>query len=83
MGATSSGRPTSPAEIASPYASRLNPSRRLMVSTDLDTVSRREGRPASELLRAHLEQRVPARRLGMPDEVARLSPPSRLTPPRS
>jgi len=54
-----------------------------MVSADLDTVSRREGRPASELLRAHLEQRVPARRLGMPDEVARLSPPSRLTPPRS
>jgi NAD(P)-dependent dehydrogenase (short-subunit alcohol dehydrogenase family) len=43
-----------------------------MNSTDLEIVSRREGRPAPELLRAHLEQRVPARRLGTPDEVAGL-----------
>lgn len=43
-----------------------------MNSTDLETVSRREGRPASELLQAHLEQRVPARRLGTPEEVAGL-----------
>jgi NAD(P)-dependent dehydrogenase (short-subunit alcohol dehydrogenase family) len=43
-----------------------------MNRTDLGIVSRREGRPASELLRAHLEQRVPARRLGTPDEVAAL-----------
>ena len=41
-----------------------------MNSTDLETVSRREGRPAAELLRAHLDQHVPARRLGTPDEVA-------------
>ena len=41
-----------------------------MNSTDLEAVSRREGRPADELLRAHLEQRVPARRLGTPEEVA-------------
>jgi len=41
-----------------------------MNSTDLETVSRREGRPAAELLQAHLDQRVPARRLGTPDEVA-------------
>lgn len=43
-----------------------------MSSDDLDTVSRREGRSASELLHSHLEQRVPARRLGTPDEVAGL-----------
>jgi NAD(P)-dependent dehydrogenase (short-subunit alcohol dehydrogenase family) len=43
-----------------------------MNSTDLETVSRREGRPAAELLQAHLETRVPARRLGTPDEVAGL-----------
>jgi NAD(P)-dependent dehydrogenase (short-subunit alcohol dehydrogenase family) len=43
-----------------------------MNSVDLETVSRREGRPAAELLRAHLEQRVPARRLGTPEEVAGL-----------
>jgi NAD(P)-dependent dehydrogenase (short-subunit alcohol dehydrogenase family) len=43
-----------------------------MNSDDLDIVSRRTGRSASELLHAHLEQRVPARRLGTPDEVARL-----------
>ena len=41
-----------------------------MNSTDLETVSRREGRPAQELLQAHLDQRVPARRLGTADEVA-------------
>jgi NAD(P)-dependent dehydrogenase (short-subunit alcohol dehydrogenase family) len=41
-----------------------------MNSADLETVSRREGRPAQELLQAHLDQRVPARRLGTPDEVA-------------
>jgi NAD(P)-dependent dehydrogenase (short-subunit alcohol dehydrogenase family) len=43
-----------------------------MNSADLSIVSRREGRPAPELLQEHLEQRVPARRLGTPDEVARL-----------
>ena len=43
-----------------------------MSSGDLETVSRREGRPASELLSEHLERRVPARRLGTPDEVAGL-----------
>jgi NAD(P)-dependent dehydrogenase (short-subunit alcohol dehydrogenase family) len=43
-----------------------------MNSTDLETVSRREGRPAAELLQAHLDQRVPARRLGTPGEVAGL-----------
>jgi NAD(P)-dependent dehydrogenase (short-subunit alcohol dehydrogenase family) len=43
-----------------------------MSSGDLETVSRREGRPASELLREHLERRVPARRLGSPEEVAGL-----------
>ena len=41
-----------------------------MNSTDLEAVSHREGRPASELLQAHLDQRVPARRLGTPEEVA-------------
>jgi NAD(P)-dependent dehydrogenase (short-subunit alcohol dehydrogenase family) len=44
----------------------------LMNSIDLETVSRREGRSAAELLQAHLEQRVPARRLGTPEEVAGL-----------
>jgi NAD(P)-dependent dehydrogenase (short-subunit alcohol dehydrogenase family) len=43
-----------------------------MNSTDLEEMSRREGRPARELLRAHLERHVPARRLGTPDEVAGL-----------
>jgi NAD(P)-dependent dehydrogenase (short-subunit alcohol dehydrogenase family) len=43
-----------------------------MSSGDLETVSRREGRPASELLREHLDRRVPARRLGSPNEVAAL-----------
>jgi len=41
-----------------------------MNSADLETVSRRQGRPAQELLQAHLGARVPARRLGTPDEVA-------------
>ena len=44
-----------------------------MNSKDLETVSRREGRPAGELLQTHLDQRVPARRLGTPDEVAACS----------
>lgn len=43
-----------------------------MNSTDLESASRRAGRPAAELLQAHLDQRVPARRLGTPDEVAAL-----------
>jgi NAD(P)-dependent dehydrogenase (short-subunit alcohol dehydrogenase family) len=43
-----------------------------MNSTDLETASRRAGLPAAELLQEHLDQRVPARRLGTPDEVARL-----------
>jgi NAD(P)-dependent dehydrogenase (short-subunit alcohol dehydrogenase family) len=43
-----------------------------MNSTDLEAVSRREGRPAAELLQAHLDQRVPSRRLGTPGEVAGL-----------
>lgn len=43
-----------------------------MNSTDLETQSRRAGRPARELLRAHLDERVPARRLGEPEEVAAL-----------
>jgi len=41
-----------------------------MNSTDLETTSRREGVPAAKLLRAHLNERVPARRLGTPEEVA-------------
>ena len=41
-----------------------------MNSADLETVSRREGRPAAELLQTHLDQRVPVRRLGRPEEVA-------------
>lgn len=43
-----------------------------MNSADLETVSRREGRPAADLLETHLKRRVPARRLGTPDEVAAL-----------
>jgi len=41
-----------------------------MNSRDLDTVARAADRAADELLREHLERRVPARRLGTPDEVA-------------
>ncbi len=37
---------------------------------DVEAVARREGRPASELLREHLDRRVPARRMGTVDEVA-------------
>jgi NAD(P)-dependent dehydrogenase (short-subunit alcohol dehydrogenase family) len=37
---------------------------------DLEEVGRRTGRPATVLLREHLERRVPARRMGTPDEVA-------------
>jgi NAD(P)-dependent dehydrogenase (short-subunit alcohol dehydrogenase family) len=43
-----------------------------MNSTDLETASRRAGLPAAKLLQEHLDQHVPARRLGTPDEVARL-----------
>jgi len=43
-----------------------------MQSRDLDTLGRRIGRPAADLLREHLERRVPARRLGRPEEVAAL-----------
>jgi 3-oxoacyl-[acyl-carrier protein] reductase len=43
-----------------------------MNSADLETVSRRQGLPAAELLQAHLDERVPARRLGTPAEVAAL-----------
>jgi NAD(P)-dependent dehydrogenase (short-subunit alcohol dehydrogenase family) len=39
---------------------------------DLEEVGRRAGRPAEELLREHLERRVPARRMGHPQEVAAL-----------
>ena len=41
-----------------------------MSRRDLETVSARIGVPADELLRQHLERRVPARRLGTPEEVA-------------
>jgi NAD(P)-dependent dehydrogenase (short-subunit alcohol dehydrogenase family) len=37
---------------------------------DLDEVAERVGRPAEELLRDHLERRVPAHRMGTPDEIA-------------
>jgi len=43
-----------------------------MNARDLETVARRQGRPAGQLLRDHLEGRVPASRLGTPDEVAAL-----------
>jgi NAD(P)-dependent dehydrogenase (short-subunit alcohol dehydrogenase family) len=43
-----------------------------MNSRDLETVSRAAGRPAGELLRDHLDSRVPAGRLGRADEVAAL-----------
>jgi NAD(P)-dependent dehydrogenase (short-subunit alcohol dehydrogenase family) len=39
---------------------------------DVDTLARRIGRPAADLLREHLERRVPARRMGRPQEVAAL-----------
>jgi NAD(P)-dependent dehydrogenase (short-subunit alcohol dehydrogenase family) len=37
---------------------------------DLELVGERTGRSAEELLREHLDQRVPARRMGTPEEVA-------------
>jgi NAD(P)-dependent dehydrogenase (short-subunit alcohol dehydrogenase family) len=43
-----------------------------MLRRDLDTLGRRIGRPAADLLREHLDRRVPARRLGLPQEVAAL-----------
>jgi NAD(P)-dependent dehydrogenase (short-subunit alcohol dehydrogenase family) len=39
---------------------------------DLKEVGRQTGRPPAELLREHLDRRVPARRMGTPDEVAAL-----------
>ena len=39
---------------------------------DLDALGRRIGRPACDLLREHLNRRVPSRRMGRPDEVAAL-----------
>jgi NAD(P)-dependent dehydrogenase (short-subunit alcohol dehydrogenase family) len=39
---------------------------------DLDRVAEREGRSPEELLREHLEARVPLRRMGTPEEVAAL-----------
>lgn len=44
--------------------------RTAMALGDLDEVADRAGRPADELLRDHLERRVPARRMGTADEVA-------------
>ena len=43
-----------------------------MNARDLETVSRGAGRLASELLQDHLDNRVPAGRLGTPEEVAAL-----------
>jgi NAD(P)-dependent dehydrogenase (short-subunit alcohol dehydrogenase family) len=43
-----------------------------MNARDLETVARAASRPSSELLREHLDHRVPAGRLGSPDEVAAL-----------
>jgi NAD(P)-dependent dehydrogenase (short-subunit alcohol dehydrogenase family) len=37
---------------------------------DIELVAEREGRPADELVREHLERHVPAGRLGTPEEVA-------------
>ena len=37
---------------------------------DVEALALLEGRPASELLREHLERRVPAGRMGTPEEVA-------------
>lgn len=39
---------------------------------DLLLAGEREGRPADDILRDHLERRVPARRMGTPEEVAGL-----------
>jgi hypothetical protein len=43
-----------------------------MQHRDIDVLARRIGRPAADLLREHLELRVPARRLGLPEEVGAL-----------
>jgi NAD(P)-dependent dehydrogenase (short-subunit alcohol dehydrogenase family) len=43
-----------------------------MNARDLETEARAEGRAPHELLAEHLERRVPARRLGAPEEVAAL-----------
>jgi NAD(P)-dependent dehydrogenase (short-subunit alcohol dehydrogenase family) len=43
-----------------------------MHQRDLDALARRLGRPAADLMREHLERRVPARRMGLPGEVAAL-----------
>jgi NAD(P)-dependent dehydrogenase (short-subunit alcohol dehydrogenase family) len=37
---------------------------------DVEALARREHLPAAELLQEHLDRRVPARRMGTPDEVA-------------
>jgi len=39
---------------------------------DVDVLARRLGRPAADVLREHLDNRVPARRMGRPEEVAAL-----------
>jgi NAD(P)-dependent dehydrogenase (short-subunit alcohol dehydrogenase family) len=43
-----------------------------MNARDLETVARAAGRSPRDLLDEHLERRVPARRLGAPEEVAAL-----------
>jgi NAD(P)-dependent dehydrogenase (short-subunit alcohol dehydrogenase family) len=43
-----------------------------MNARDLETVARRRGRPAGQVLREHLEGQVPASRLGTPEEIAAL-----------
>ena len=43
-----------------------------MERRDRELVAEREGRTPSELLREHLERRVPLRRMGTPEEVAAL-----------
>ena len=43
-----------------------------MNARDLETVGSRSGRTAASLLQEHLDRRVPAGRLGTPDEVAAL-----------
>ena len=43
-----------------------------MNARDAATIGRGEGRSAASVVREHLDRRVPARRLGTPDEVAAL-----------
>jgi NAD(P)-dependent dehydrogenase (short-subunit alcohol dehydrogenase family) len=43
-----------------------------MQRRDLDALGRRVGRPAADLMREHLNLRVPAGRMGLPQEVAAL-----------